>query len=142
MRFLGIKKPDKHDDAKGKEEDVSFFRVSGSKMAIYFHHVNEISLRRIYAPAWSIMKQWRLSFLVHVYLQLFFHFQIAPEIACTPARIVLLFVSPFVSLRFCSYFCFVSFCFTFVVVSFFSFTVLIACENHLSVTSSRLNSKE
>jgi len=64
---------------KWKEINVRLTRVSASiHISGGLNLMNETSLCGIYTLAWTIMKQWCLSFFIYVYLENPFHLQITP----------------------------------------------------------------
>lgn len=71
---------DQHCHAEGEEKNVRFVRIFGSKLAVHLDFMDEISLHGVYALARAIVEQWRLAFFIHKYLELLFHFYVAPEI--------------------------------------------------------------
>lgn len=65
-------------DTKREVENVCLLGIVCAKLFVSLNFMNKISLHGVYAPARTIMKQRRLPFFVHIYLKLFFHFQVAP----------------------------------------------------------------
>ena len=78
MGVTNVHKPNQHCHTEGEEKKVRLFGIFGSEMAVRLHPVNEIPFHGVYALAGTIMKQGRLAFIVYEYVQLLFHFQVAP----------------------------------------------------------------
>ena len=68
------------DHTKWEEEDEGIFGISCAINSSLLHFTDKLSLRGVYALAWSIMKQWDFSFLVHINLHHPLHLYITPTI--------------------------------------------------------------
>jgi len=71
------------DDTERQEKNMGFFRIPSPKLA-HLHAVDEDPFQTQYALGEAIVKNWRLSFLVHIYLKMFLHFQVAPALSSKP----------------------------------------------------------
>lgn len=79
MRLPVVNETNNRRNAEREEKDMCPFGIFGAELA-NLHMVNEISLHCVYALAWTVVKNGRLSFFIDKYLKLFFHFQVAPGV--------------------------------------------------------------
>lgn len=79
MRIFDVNEFSQHCDAKGYEEQIGFTGIKSAKAAD-FQILNEDPLNAVCVFTRAKVEDWRISFLINVYLQSFLHFQIAPAV--------------------------------------------------------------
>ena len=83
MYFMGVRHIqvlNHHHHAEWKKVEEGLVRVCGSINASLFHFMDESSLCRVNALAWTIVKHRRFSFFIYIYLKQLLHFKITPTI--------------------------------------------------------------